>query len=305
MKILISVCICTYNRATSLARTLESLTQQAKIEGLSWELLLIDNNSNDNTYEVAKSFEQRLPLRYLFEPVQGLSAARNRALSEFKGDLLIFTDDDVIVDPLWLSSYARVEKAFPDADYFGGRILPLWDDTRPKWLVDPSLALISGLLGHYDLGDERHWFEPDDPLPFGANFALRRSLVEGLDPFRLDLGVCGGSLGRGEEAEYLGRAVENRARGVYLPEALCLHTQDANRFRLSHLYHFGVEKGRAAARMGTNSKGGVLPQMRFALRGLGQLMKGHGDRFRQCIINMGIQRGFALERRRLHLLKQK
>lgn len=263
---------------------------------MEWEFLLIDNNSSDSTAEVAKSFADQLPLRYLFEAEQGLSAARNRAVREFQGELLIFTDDDVVLDEGWLAAWAWASEDFPEADYFGGRILPLWEDNRPRWLVDPSMALISGLLVHYDLGDGNRWFEAIGPLPFGANFAIRRKLTERLDPFRHDLGVKGGSSGRGEEAEYLGRARANGAGGVYLGSAVCYHAQDPRRFELGYLYRYGIEKGRASNLMGGAGSGSRRVQLGYALRGVGQLLKGRGDRFRQCVINMGIQRGLMAQR---------
>lgn len=268
---------------------MRSLAGQQGIDGLDWELLLIDNNSTDTTAEVAKSFDAQLPMRYLFEAEQGLSAARNRAMGEFRGDLLIFTDDDVVLDAGWLIAWAKANEEFPEVDYFGGRILPLWEDNRPRWLVDPSMALISGLLVHYDLGDGSHYFEESDPLPFGANFALRRRLTQRMDPFRHDLGVKGGSSGRGEEAEYLGRARANGARGVYVGSAVCYHAQDPRRFRLGYLYRYGIEKGRAAIVMAGSFKGSRFRQLGFAIRGLWQLCRGRGDRFRQCVINIGIE----------------
>ena len=202
-----------------------------------------------------------------------------------------------MLDSKWLYEYASAEQQFPEASYFGGRILPLWHHDKPRWLVDPSLSLISGLLGQYDLGEENRFFRENDPLPFGANFALRRSLTQALDPFRLDLGVRAGSAGRGEEAEYLDRARTSGARGVYLGHAVCHHRQDPRRFRISYLYNYGIEKGRACALMGRAEDGHLSLQLQFALKGLLQLLKGRGDRFRQCVINVGIQRGLMLEAR--------
>jgi glycosyltransferase involved in cell wall biosynthesis len=126
----VSVAICTYNRAASLHRVLRSMSRMSVSEGLSWELLVVDNNSDDDTRETALEFRGVLPLRYVFEPVQGLSSARNRALAEYEGDLLVFVDDDVIVHRNWLKAYASAVRHFSAADYFGGRILPLWDDLR-------------------------------------------------------------------------------------------------------------------------------------------------------------------------------
>ena len=106
-----TVSICTYNRADSLKRTLESFCAAEK-PGVPWELLIIDNNSKDGTPAIVKQFEERLPLRYIFEGVQGPSAARNRAVDEFCGNTLLFTDDDVRIDAGWLRAYEQAVRMF-------------------------------------------------------------------------------------------------------------------------------------------------------------------------------------------------
>lgn len=292
----ISVSICTFNRADSLSDTLDNLSRQRAVSDLEWELLLIDNNCQDHTPQVAAAFAQRLPMRYLMEPHQGLSHGRNRAIREARGDLIVFTDDDVKPGPSWLAVYADGLVQHQEADYFGGPIHPCWPTGRPKWVRDESLPLISGLLGYYDLGDEERPYSAGDMHPFGANFALSRKLFEKLAPFRTDLGVSGRTPGRGEEAEYLKRATEAGACGVYLPTALCLHTVHASHLNLRYLYRYGVQKGIAGRLMKEGEMSSVpvlLPQASFAMKGLMQLAKGRGDRARQCVINMGIQRGLS------------
>lgn len=290
------MCICTFNRANSLARVLNSLAAQERIQGLSWELLVVDNHSTDQTRLVSDQYKSTLPLRYLFEAEQGLSAARNRALAEFTGGILIFTDDDVVLDTLWLSSYASAVNSFPQATYFGGRILPLWLDRKPDWLVDPTLALISGLLVYYDLGEMNRWLLPSDPSPFGANFALMRDLTESLQPFQTELGVKGDCSGRGEETEYLRRAVAFGARGAYVGQASCFHVQNIKRLNLRYIYNYGIESGKAEYLLGRGGSGSGFDEAMFYAKGLFQLMKGRGDRFRQCLINAGIQRGLRSSR---------
>lgn len=294
MTLAISVAICTYNRADSLADTLEHLCRLEGIEGLRWELLLIDNNCLDHTARVAQVFRDRLPLRYLVETSQGLSHGRNRAIREAGGGVLIYTDDDVRPEPRWLLAYAEAFRRYPDAEYFGGRIIPYWPEGKPGWVRDIDLPLLGGLFGTYDRGDETHDYSPDEMHPFGANFALRRSLFERLEPFRTDLGVIGGVPGRGEEAEYFQRVRCESMRGVYVPEAKILHRVDAAHLTLRYLYRYGVQKGIAAVRMSGGDaagNGSRLRELEYGLKGAWQMLKGRGDRARQCVINMGIQRG--------------
>ena len=288
----VTIAICTYNRAGSLADTLEHLCRQQDVSTPAWELLLIDNNCTDHTKQVAARFKAHLPLRYLVETNQGLSHGRNRALREARGDLLIYTDDDVRPVPRWLSAYAEACHRYPDAEYFGGRILPWWPEGKPGWVRDINMPLLAGLFGTYDLGEHNHWYAPGEMHPFGANFALRRSLFERLEPFRIDLGVVGSVPGRGEEAEYFGRVQAAGIRGVYVPEATVLHRVDPGHLTLCYLYRYGEQKGIASRTIhGGTATQGPFTDGAYLAKGLWQLAKGRGDQFRQCIINMGIGRG--------------
>ena len=296
----LTVCICTFNRAQLLERALGCLSEARRPGVGTWELLLIDNNSSDRTPSVAQDFATDLPLRYIKEERQGLSWSRNRALRECRGELLLFMDDDVRVEQDWMLAYLEAADDSPQEEFFGGRLLPDWSLGRPRWLVDEDLAHLQGLIGKYDLGVGRRPLESEDPIPFGANFGLRRSLFERMEPFRTDLGVVGRIPGRGEEAEYLLRARESGAAGGYVANALSYHLVNPRNLELRYLYRFGIEKGVAAARMsdGTERTSGSLASASgFLLRGVLQLMKRRGDRFRQCVINAGIEVGLRRERR--------
>ena len=287
-----TVAICTYNRAGSLIRTLESLCA-AKKPDTAWELLVIDNNSKDHTAAAARQFEDRLPLRHIFEPQQGQTFARNRAIKEYTTNLLIFTDDDVRVDTNWLTQYHNAINAYPDADYFGGRILPGWDGPKPSWLREPCLASIDGLLVWFDRGGETRLFKNDEPTPFGASFGIRRKVTDALKEFRTDLGPRPGvSRGRNDETEFLLRVKAMGAVGIYAGGAVCWHYTEKNRLTLPAFYRYGIESGRSHnAIHGRKYTGSRFRAGHLFARGLFQLTKGRGDRFRQCIINAGIQIG--------------
>jgi GT2 family glycosyltransferase len=292
MTVQVTVAICTYDRAASLERTLSSLREQGGVANLQWELLIVDNNSSDSTEDVVRAAAADLPVRYVKEGRQGLSHARNRALVEYRGQVLLFTDDDVVLDPHWLRAYADAFDTHAHAAYFGGRILPLWDGERPRWVRDEGMALISGVLVHYDLGTEDRWYARSDPLPFGASFALRRSQVERLGQFRPDLGVVGHVPGRGEETTYLGKAAAAGARGFYVGKALARHAVDRRRLRPARLFRHGIQSGVAVARTQVVERpGSYAAMLLFLAKALVQLAKRRGDRARQCLINAGIQVG--------------
>jgi glycosyltransferase involved in cell wall biosynthesis len=289
----ISLCIPTYNRSESLKETLNSVRGLRGVEVLA-ELLVIDNNSTDATGNVTETFAADLPIRRLVEKAQGASRARNRAIEEFKGDVLLFTDDDVRLDPNWLSAYALAIDQFPEAQFYGGRILPQWNGARPRWLKDERLPLLDGALVWYDYGLDTRPYLPKEALPFSASLGIRRSLVKALPGFRADLGPTGIVRGRGEDTEFLERAMAAGARGVYVGEALCWHTVDPRRLSVPALYRYGIESGRAHALMSrTNQQRSLYRVSLHIARGLAQLLKGRGDRFRQCVINAGIEVGMS------------
>jgi glycosyltransferase involved in cell wall biosynthesis len=289
---MISICICTYNRSESLWRTLDSLAKQDDIDSGAMEVLIVDNNCTDDTANVFEAFRQKLPIRRVTEPRQGLAHARNRAVAEFRGDVLLFTDDDVRLLPSWLPAYRDAIRRFPDADYFGGRILPDWGRAKPRWIGDEPLPMIDGALVWFDHGTETRLFETTEPPPFGASFSIRRRLFEKIGLFRVDLGTGGIGLGRGEETEFLMRARNIGAQGVYVGEALCFHAYDPRRLTLAALYRYGVACGRSHdAIVARTHRGSYQAAAWFVLRGLYQAVRGRSDRFRQCVINAGIQVG--------------
>jgi glucosyl-dolichyl phosphate glucuronosyltransferase len=289
---MISVCICTYNRSESLQRTLESLGSQLAADSNRVEILIIDNNCTDGTAAVVEAFRERLPIRRVAERRQGLAHARNRAVAEFRGEVLLFTDDDVRFGGGWLAGYEKAILCFTGASYFGGRILPDWGSKKPKWIGDQPLDLIDGLLGWFDHGTEIRPFEQTEPLPFGASFAIKRQLFDKVGMFRGELGTGGTGLGRGEETEFLMRARDIGAQGVYVGEALCFHAYDRSHLTAVALYRYGIACGRSHNAIANRPRhGGYGAAAGFVLRGMIQMLKGRGDRFRQCIINAGIEMG--------------
>lgn len=289
---MLSIAICTYNRAEQLRYLLENLVRVLPALDAPYELLLIDNNSNDSTAEVVKAFLDRLPMRYIFEPEQGLSNARNRALLEFTGDALWFLDDDISIELGAISCYLNALASQPQVDFFGGPIEVDWCGNKPLWLNRKDLVLLDGFTGNYNLGDADCAYAPDVLGPYGANFIVRRRLVEKLGKFNPRLGVRGAELGRGEETEYFARAFRAGANGHYLADARVSHRFQIERLNTPHLYRYGVQKGREQVALNKgDSDSWLMNAVDQALRGCWQLLTGNRANYYQCIINMGIARG--------------
>lgn len=246
-KLSLTVAICTWNRSKLLNETLARLVEVKDACG-DWELIVVDNNSTDDTQEVLAKFQDKLPLRVLIEGKQGHSHARNLALRECKSDLLVYTDDDVLVGSDWLSTYRGVVDRFGNnVAFFGGAVYPWFE-------VEPSPSLIEGIptVGMGFCGVELPEvldISPDSTiLPVGANFALRKSLI-GNRVFRTDLGLVGGSRIVGEEVEFLRGLLDEGKKGVWIQNAEVKHWVPQVRISKNYLKRHLFDLGRTSARV--------------------------------------------------------
>lgn len=216
----LSVAVCTWNRAHLLRHTLESMTRLNAPSGLEWELLVINNNSTDDTDDVVASFANRLPIRAFVEPQSGKSYALNRAVDEATGDYLLITDDDVLVDPEWLHGYGVGFRRHPEAAVFGGPITAWFAGDPPRWLVD-AFHQVEFAYAALHLGEEIIALDGRNG-PFGANMAIR---MEDQRKHRYDpaLGPRPGSGLRGEETAVVKAILAGGAEGYWVPEARVRH----------------------------------------------------------------------------------
>lgn len=230
----VSVCICTYNRRESLLEVLHSLASVHVPEEATWEVLVIDNNSSDGTAGAVQGTEWRdLPVRYVHEPRQGLSNARNAAVSKAEGRVLAFLDDDVAVESDWLEKLLEAFDADPAPAALGGKAILDSDLRRPPWWHEE----FDGPAGHFDGGDDVR--TSDDGyrgmIGIGANMAFDRRVFETYGRFRTDLGRTGSSLAMGEELELLDRLRGGGERLVYDPSVVVYHRPDLARVSRSYL----------------------------------------------------------------------
>jgi len=242
----LTVAVCTWNRAELLDRTLAAMQDLAVPPGIDWELLVVNNNCTDNTDEVIARHEGKLPIRRLFERQQGLSRARNRATAEARGDLILWTDDDVLVEPDWLAEYAKAAREWPEAAFFGGTVDP-WFAVRPPRWVEKSLHRLGPPFAVRQLGPDTRRIGPGDDLPFGANMATRRSVL-GAEPFAPHLGRCGTASVLGEESDVMRRLLGEGHHGVWVGPARVRHYVPAERLTLKYLWDYFSGSGRSRVR---------------------------------------------------------
>jgi len=224
---------------------LNSLVASELPPSVAWEILVVDNNSSDQTRDVAKGFCHRYPgrFRYLFEPNPGKSYALNAGIREAKGEVLAFTDDDVTVEPIWLRNLTT---ALHDKEWagVGGRTLMAHSFSPPPWLAlrERNLGI---LCATFDLGDKPCEL---DIAPYGANMAFRRVMFEKYGGFRTDLGPRPGSEIRNEDTEFGRRLMSAGERLGYEPAAIVYHPVPENRVQKSFFLDWWFDYGRAAVR---------------------------------------------------------
>ena len=249
----VSVLVCTYNRADALVASLRSLAQLSVPPDLTWEVLVVDNNSKDQTRAVAESFSAEFPgrFRYIFEARQGKSYALNTGIKGATGDILAFTDDDATVDPRWLQELTSAIERF-DCVGAGGKIVPVWTFPRPDWLVLDGPHKLMDAVVSLDLGSEPR---PVRTAVYGVNMAFRREAFQKYGDFRKDLGPTVGNEVRGEDSEFCRRLLKAGETLVYVPGAIVYHPVEKKRMEKRYFQVWYLGRGRASVR-----EGGIPPE---------------------------------------------
>jgi len=284
----VTLSICTRHPGEALCRTLETIKLIRCSVG--WELLVVDNGSDDGSYETAR---EKLPtlscaVRLVREPRRGVSHARNLALEAGKGDILVFIDDDVDCTPGFLESHVQ---AFSDQSVHatGGRITPRLPPGAPQWLKQGLHQEIGGPTARYDFGNEvleiKHPLDPLDQLtlPFTCNCAVRRNLALQVGGFRTDLGwtESGKRIG-GEDTDLFSRMGELGGKILYLPAAAVIHRIRQERTTKAYYRQWNISYGRASI---------VMKGRPTFWKGLGKVIEQLLRYFRYTFLPVGLLRG--------------
>lgn len=211
----LSVIICTYNRAKYIFDVLKSIVDNSFSKEL-FEIVLVNNNSTDNTEAECKRFQSDYPtinFHYFIENNQGLSFARNRGIVESKGEWLIFLDDDAFVGKDYLQNLTDNLQNYPDAMAFGGKIIPLFEaGSIPTWMSPWSYSWVSAL----DMGNKVQLFKAK-AYPIGANMGVLRTCITQCGDFNTALGRSKDNLMGGEEKDFFNRVKAKGGNIYYFP----------------------------------------------------------------------------------------
>ena len=222
----ISVVISTYNRCAMLPAAIESILQQNAPEVI-YEVIIVDNNSTDDTRRVVESFirQGHQNVRYVFEAKQGPSHGRNAGIANARGRIVAFTDDDVRPATDWLSNIKRAFDSNPDVECVGGKILPRWPTDPPAWLTSDHW----GPLAIADYGNSIIFSAPNTPICWStSNISFRSAVFDRIGGFS-------GAFMRCQDRELMCRFMRDGGRMMYVPDVVV--TADVIAERLTKAYH--------------------------------------------------------------------
>lgn len=257
-----SVIICTYNRDKYIYQTLKRIACN-KIETGKYEIILVDNNSTDNTELECRRFVADYPeVNYFYfkELNQGLSYARNRGVKESRGDVLVFLDDDSFVNDDYLSNLQNYIDNYPDAMAFGGKITPLFEDgITPKWLCSWNYSWVSAI----DMGKKVAVFK-SGKYPIGANMGVKKECVDRCGLFNTNLGRTKKNLMGGEEKDFFNRVKDNGFTIYYFPDIEVNHLIPPSRTTKEYIEKLGHGIGLSEYRRCKDISGISLVKRRIA-----------------------------------------
>jgi glucosyl-dolichyl phosphate glucuronosyltransferase len=236
----VSVIVATYNRCKILRGTLQSLMNQESA-GVQYEVIVVDNNSTDDTRKTVEEFSRSFPLNklvYCVESQQGVSYARNKGIRNAHAPILAFTDDDIKPAANWVAAIHEGFARAPDVDCIGGKVLPESETIFPDWLTRDYWSPLALL----DLGEDPIILDPQNgPGLVGANFAARASAFEKFGFFAPQFQRVKDGIGSLEDHEFQLRLSSANGRVMYIPQVLVYAHVLEERFSKSYhrRWHYG------------------------------------------------------------------
>jgi len=238
----ISIILCTYNRSQYLGQMLDNLLSLKSDASFDHEIIIVDNNSKDKTKEIIGSFIHKSNrIRYVFEPKQGTSNARNAGIAHAKGAILAFTDDDVVVDNDWLLNIAHFSKEY-DFDAIGGKVLFLFPPQTPQWMIDHQDMFWGPIPYHYH-GEAVKLYDQTMNSFVGANMIIKKKVFDEAGGFDTDLGPGSAIPFGGEDTVFFTKIQKLNKKIYYNPNITIHHPVKKDRITLKFIakwcYSFG------------------------------------------------------------------
>ena len=232
----LTIGICTWNRAKLLDTSLNAFKKVHLPGDIDWEILVVNNNSTDETDDIIEKHAKNLPIRRLFEPQAGKSYALNHAIREAGGDYILWTDDDAIVDNNWVKAYVEAFRRWPEAVFFGGPVLPWFEHEPPEWLNEETMPIVASA---YAIRDFEEGFNEltHDKLPYGVNMAVRCKEQKRY-LYNTNCGPRPNSEIRGEETMLMHELLKNGHEGRWVPKAKVSHYIPKKRMSIKYIKNY-------------------------------------------------------------------
>lgn len=216
----LSIIICSYNRASYISDALTSLYGQSS--GLDdFEVIIVDNNSIDNTKEVYAQWRQTNTngqFTFISETKQGASFARNTGAAIAKGEWVCFMDDDAVATTDYVKNIIKHIQDQPFIVGFGGRIIPKYIPGEPKWMS----YYVSSLVGNFDYAPTACAFE-NGKYPLESNMIVKKSVYDQIGGFNVNLPGVVGTLRIGGEGKELFYKIIALGHTIYYDPSICVH----------------------------------------------------------------------------------
>lgn len=230
-----TVAIRAYNAAGRLPALLDKLRSQQNAESIRWEILIVDNNSTDNTAEIVQAYQSKCQLRYVVETQQGAAIARKRAISEAQGTWIGFLDDDTLPTPNWVRQAYEFGQAHPNAGAYGSRILPEYE-AQPPLNFDRIAHYLPTMLKTQSFRYDSHRLG----MPVGAGLVIRKEawLESAIGQQIIQGPVKQGFNLKGEETEVLWKMKATEWEIWYNAEMTIVHKIPQWRLESNYLLNF-------------------------------------------------------------------
>lgn len=269
-KPIVSVIVCTYNRCNIFPICLNSLANQKDVDKSLYEVIIINNNSTDNTQKIASQFANRNSnFRVFIEKKQGLSHSRNRGWKEARGEYIAYIDDDARADSRWILKMINFIKKHPDILAFGGPYYGFSLKSFPKWFPQE--------YGTKQLSKYQRKLRKGKEHLSGTNMVFHKSLFLKFGGFNPNFGMSGDNLGYGEEPEFQDRLYNGKVDIYYNPDLKVEHLIASYKQRLSWLlkssYCMGIANQKKKARNDYNIKDFINAWLNFFIQILLQVQK--------------------------------
>lgn len=279
---LLSIIICSYNRANYIGEALDALYQQsAPLD--QFEVLVIDNNSSDGTPKVFEEWRLAHPnghFHYTTETKQGASFARNTGAALAISDWLCFIDDDAVANKDFVEKIIQHIKLYPDRVGFGGRIIPRYVPAEPKWMS----YYVSSMVGNFDYAPTACAFE-NGKYPLESNMVVNKKTFDLIGGFNTNLPGVVGTLrigGEGKDLFYKIMALGNKI--YYDPSIIVEHVVEVKKLTKEYLYRVasGIGRGERARTKAISQKSYLFKMLEYLLKlgasiilGLKYALQGH------------------------------